>query len=107
MTLYNGATEVAQESSGGFGSGNLVIGAGFQPKETLKFDTIDFSYTASQLSGPATLTSATFETIVPSVAVPEPATWTLMLLGVGAVGGMARASRGRVISRERTYTPAA
>jgi hypothetical protein len=31
----------------------------------------------------------------PTPAVPEPATWALMLLGLGAVGGILRASRHR------------
>ena len=44
---------------------------------------------------PASVSHAAALEQIPATAVPEPATWTLMLGGVGAVGGALRAQRRR------------
>lgn len=51
---------------------------------------IDFSdFSFSSLTGPVTMTVSGFQ------AVPEPATWSMMILGFGAIGAMVR-RRGKV-----------
>lgn len=40
-------------------------------------------------------------TFTPSPAIPEPATWAMMILGFGAVGAMLRAKRRRTTARLR------
>lgn len=73
---------------------------------SFSFDSI--SYKSTYVSGPATVFKAGFFNMAgpppPPVPVPEPATWLMMVLGFGIVGGSMRRRKGRrelsVASRE-------
>ena len=59
----------------------------------LSFDQMTISFDVMALAGPVTINSAMLTYTLFSPAVPEPATYGLMLLGLGAVAGVARRRR--------------
>jgi hypothetical protein len=82
----------------------LAFGGGLFGPKTVTFDSIGLNYNITALGGggPATLTSATLEMYVPDgsfnaggggIGTPEPATWSLMLVGFGALGAALRLRR--------------
>lgn len=82
--FLNGASVFA--FAGSYEGGFSTIGS----TSTGLVDKVSFLVTASG-------TSANIDNIVASVAaVPEPATWTMMLIGFGAVGAAMRSQRRRV-----------
>lgn len=76
-------------------SGQVGDAAGLFPPDngSLTFDTIISDFTITTLSGPATLNSSTYYYTLFSHAVPEPATWAMMLMGFGGLGAVLRRCR--------------
>jgi hypothetical protein len=87
-----GYADVTATATTGNPSG-LILPPGFVIKSIDVFGA--FSAVAEKNTGPATGTP-TFNTgyeAVPSALVPEPAVWTLMLLGAGLTGACSRSAR--------------
>jgi hypothetical protein len=80
------------DTSGGFTTGDLAVGVNgpviFTGTESAPIFSTG-TYTLSYGEGSLTVTDA-------SGGVPEPAAWSLMLLGVAGVGGLTRARRDRL-----------
>lgn len=66
------------------------------------FSTLTASILLTSASGPVTITGAqlSYQLFDPEAAVPEPASWALMITGFGLVGGVMRrrARTGRVVA---------
>ena len=69
-------------------TGQGCSSGGGAPSGGAEFVATAFSYTSQQYSGVQTIASI-------NSAVPEPATWAMMIIGFGAVGSMVRTSRRR------------
>ncbi len=90
--FYDGATLVR---SIGFAAGTsgaiATFGLQFNPSNTpFSFDSIRNVFTIDTLDQPAMLDRTLFNYNLVSNAVPEPASWALMIAGFGAVGAAAR-----------------
>lgn len=69
-------------------------GIAFAPdNDSFSFDSFTNDLTIVTLDQPATLTGSVFNYNLVSTAVPEPATWALMITGFGLIGGAARRRR--------------
>ena len=71
-------------------SSQLDLGAlSFPPNNgALTFDKVTSDFTINTLANPTTLSTASISYTL--VSVPEPMSWTLMLVGLGALGGVMR-----------------
>jgi len=83
-----------------FGAGDHVLGFRFLNESTGAANYGYLTMTSGGGSGfPATITGWSYDdtgaAITVASAVPEPATWAMMIIGFGAVGSMVRASRRR------------
>ncbi len=86
---YTGIPNTAQNSARiNFG---FLLGNGFTPN-------VDSTYRVSLTSGNESL-SVDAKLGLGATAVPEPATWAMMIVGVGAIGGATRRSRKTTGSR--------
>ena len=100
-TFLNGTSQVATGFGGSISVSALTFGAGLFSPPKITFNTIGLDYNITGLAQPATLTSATLEMFVPNGsfssggggAIPEPAAWSLMLVGVGGLGSALRSRR--------------
>ncbi|MGZ3377270.1 MAG: PEPxxWA-CTERM sorting domain-containing protein [Phenylobacterium sp.] len=99
LTFFEGMTQVAQLGGGTGTHGALALALDFFPPDNgpLTFNNFTADFTINNLSQAATLDSAGMDySLVRDVAaVPEPATWALMLIGFGGLGAMLRARRQR------------
>lgn len=95
--FFNGITLVKSGAGGTTTSTQIASGVAFFPPDNgaFTFDSFITSFTIDTLSGPASLdyALATYTLFSPSGAVPEPATWAMMIVGFGGVGAMVRRRR--------------
>lgn len=59
---------------------------------------LSVSVAHARISDPVTLPPV-IDPPVPAAPVPEPATWAMMLAGIGLMGGVLRSARGRDSAR--------
>lgn len=93
ITFYNAGSQVASYAYDDTTSGQLsTLNALFAPSGGgFTFDSFINDQTVSALPTPATLNSASIEyDLVTDGAVPEPASWALMITGFGMMGAVAR-----------------
>ena len=97
FTLYNQGAVVATYGYSSTTSSALASYAALFPplNGAVTFDLFTNDFTINTLATPATISSSAFEYALVSPGVPEPATWGLMLIGLGLAGGGLR-RRGRV-----------
>jgi hypothetical protein len=70
--------------------------------QALTFDSLSSNFTVTALDQPATITAAAFDYQLVTVSpTPEPSTWLLMFVGVGAVGLMLRRAKTAANVRSR------
>ena len=102
ITKFLNGTTVVEQGNGTFIAFTaLGFSGGYGSLATFTFDSISFDYNITALSQPATLTSATLNMDVPNGSfssgggggVPEPAAWSLMLVGVAGMGSALRSRR--------------
>lgn len=96
FNFYDGATLVKTYSGGSSTSGQLSAYAALFPPNNagFTFDSFTADFTITDLATPATLDSSFLSySIVSPGAVPEPASWALMLGGFGMIGGALRTRR--------------
>jgi len=99
MSFFNGMDLVFALPSGLTTSTEQLIVSGnlFPPDNVaLSFDSFTTSFTVDTLSGPWTLGRAVAGYLLVSpgmAAVPEPATWAMMIIGFGGVGALMRRRR--------------
>ena len=95
--FYDGMTLVKSGSAGSVtSSGQIPAGViFFSPDSTaFTFDSLFASFEISDLSSPATLDYSVMSyTLFNPAAVPEPATWAMMIIGFGGVGALVRRRR--------------
>ena len=97
-TLFNGLTQVVTGSATTTTSSQLANTADFfSPNNpAFTFDSMTSSFNIYDLSQSATLNNAaiSYTLFSPSaVAVPEPGTWAMMLIGLGGLGAAMRSRR--------------
>ncbi len=92
FNFYDGATLVNTFSYASTTAGALAsFAAVFPPNNgAFSFDSFTNTLVIDLLDQPATLNSSAFTYSLVSNAVPEPASWALMIAGFGAVGAAAR-----------------
>lgn len=97
LDLSNLGSLVVNRVQSASSSGQLPAGTGFGPPDNtaITFDSMVWTLSIDTLSQPANLDHALFYYTLFSPAVPEPATYALMLLGVGALGGLAKRRQAR------------
>jgi hypothetical protein len=102
LDFFNGATLVNSFSSTSSTSGALATFAAVFPPDNgaFTFDSFTNHVVIDILDQPATLGASSFNySLVSNAAVPEPASWALMILGFGLVGSaMRRRSKARGLS---------
>ena len=99
FNFYNGATLVASYGYSSTTSDQLASYAAiFSPNNpAFTFDSFTNDVNINALGSPATLDSSQFTyALVTPLPAPEPSTWAMMVLGVGAAGLMVRTSRRRL-----------
>ena len=100
LDFYDGLTLVKSGSGSTGTSGQLANTAAFFPPDNgaFSFDSFQSSFVIDTLSAPARLTYslASYTLFSPSgaAAVPEPASWAMMIAGFGGVGALLRRRRG-------------
>ena len=92
FNLFNGTSLVATYVYGSTTSNQLASYAALFPpgNPSVTFDSFTNDFTIDTLATPATLESALFSYDVVSAAVPEPATWAMMILGFAVAGAALR-----------------
>ncbi len=95
FTLFDGDTQVGQFGYGSTTSDQLSNYAAILPPENGAYTITSFTddFTIGQLTMSATLDGSNFTYALVSNGVPEPISWATMLVGLAAVGGMARSRR--------------
>lgn len=89
-----GPTGLATDTQSGSCSNCLTSIMGQIPGNSFTFDSISLVETITSLNAPFTIGSGSFSYQLREVsAVPEPATWTMMIGGFGIVGGALRRRR--------------
>ena len=94
--FYDGATNVGSYSGSSTTSAALASYEALNPPANVafSFDSVVISSSINTLAGPATVDSAEFDytlvTNAPASAVPEPASWALMIAGLGIAGAAMR-----------------
>lgn len=92
FSFFNAGNLVASLSYGAGTSGQIAgFGILFPPDNgPIAFDSFTNFMTITSLDAPATLNASAFNYNLVSSAVPEPATWGMMILGFGLIGGAMR-----------------
>ena len=93
FSLAGGPPNAVVAAGTGATTSNQVVGAiTIAPpfNQAFSFDALTVSFQITALDGPVTIDSAYFRYTLLSPAVPEPASYGLMLLGLGAVAGLVR-----------------
>ena len=93
MLVKSGSASTSTSTST---SGQIAASVAFFPPDNgpFTFDSLTTSFTITQLSGPATLNYASIDySLLGPLAVPEPATWAMMIIGFGGVGALMRRNR--------------
>jgi hypothetical protein len=86
-----GPTGLPNDTQGGSCSNCLTSIMGQVPGDSFTFDRLVLRQTIDRLGGPYTVDTASFSYQLRDLAaVPEPATWAMMILGFGVVGGAMR-----------------
>ena len=97
FNFFNGLTLVKFGAGGASTSGQIASSVAFFPPDNgaFTFDSLTTSFEITELSGPASLDYSliTYTLFSPNGAVPEPATWAMMIIGFGGVGAMVRRRR--------------
>ena len=99
ITIYNGLNVVLEQSGSTTTSGFLASTIDIYPPNNgaITFDSFTTNFTIYDLATPASVYRGVFDyTLVEDNAVapvPEPAAWTLMLIGFGGLGAMVRSRR--------------
>ena len=96
FNFFSGMTLVKFGGAGTGTSGQIASSVVFFPPDNgaFTFDSLTTSFEIPELSGPATLDySLITYTLFSPNAVPEPATWAMMIIGFGGVGAMVRRRR--------------
>jgi len=98
--FYDGATLVESFSFDSTTSGALSTFTPLFPPANVafSFDSYTDDFTVVTLPTPATLDNGYFSYSLLSTAVPEPAAWTLMLLGLATIGAALRGRRRGVLA---------
>jgi hypothetical protein len=94
--FFDGMDQVKSGSGGTSTSGQIAAGTTYFPPNNgpITFDSLTISMQITQLSGPATLDYSTLSySLASPAAVPEPATWAMMIVGFGGVGALMRRRR--------------
>ena len=96
FTFFNGADVVATFNYSSSTSGQLAAyAANFPPNNpAFTFDSFTNNFTITDLATSATLDGSAFFYDL-TTPVPEPTTWAMMMVGVGAAGLMLRAGQRR------------
>ena len=92
FTLFNGATQIASYTYSSSTSGGLANFAAIFPPNNVAFtfDSFTDNFSIDTLAQTSVLNNSSIEYALVSVAVPEPAAWALMLIGVGLAGAALR-----------------
>ena len=101
FTVNNGSNIVLSQAGGSSTSGFLAATTDIYPPDNgmITFDSFNVSFTINTLMTPASVHRAVFEyglvndNANANAAVPEPASWALMLLGFGGLGAALRSQR--------------
>lgn len=101
FTINNGSNIVLSQAGGSSTSGFLAATTDIYPPDNgmITFDSFNVSFTINTLMTPASVHRAVFEyglvndNANANAAVPEPASWALMLLGFGGLGAALRSQR--------------
>ena len=96
-----GPTGLASDTQGGACGNCLTAIMGQVPGAAFTFDKLVLSQTVLNLEAPYTIDRASFSYQLRDIAgaVPEPATWAMMILGFGLIGGALRQRQARVNCR--------
>jgi hypothetical protein len=100
MTFFNGGAVVASFGFSSTTSSQLSAFAALFPPNNgaITFDSFTDNLTITALATPAILDSAAFNYDLLSSAAPEPASWALMMLGVGGMGACLRTRRRKAVA---------
>jgi hypothetical protein len=94
-TFFDGAAQVAAGSGGTTTLDGLTNAVAFMPPDNtaIAFDSLTSNFTITALGAPGTLEEAVISYQLFSAAVPEPAAWALMVVGLGGLGAALRRRR--------------
>ncbi|WP_293679236.1 PEPxxWA-CTERM sorting domain-containing protein [uncultured Phenylobacterium sp.] len=94
--LFEGNPVLASDPDAGTDTaGQIINGAVFFPPDNgeVIYDSFTSNFTITELHGPVTLEYVSAGYQLRSLAVPEPATWGMLILGFGGVGATMRSRR--------------
>ena len=100
-TFFNGITPIKGGSGSTTTSSQLANDVGFFPSNNtaFTFDSVTSNFTIDTLGQPATLDRASISYTLFSRAVPEPASWAMLLIGFSGLGAAMRSRRKLAVAR--------
>ncbi len=95
QTFFNAGTPTTSSCGETTTSGQIAAGCVYPSGTPFSFDTFKTSFTIKTLGTPVQIENATisYTLFSPAAAVPEPATWAMMLFGFALVGSALRSRR--------------